>query len=385
MTLNDEMRVLLVDDDPAVLRAYTSALSRQGAVVETAANGREAAERVTDGAFDVIVSDINMPEMSGIEFLKAVRARDLDVPIILMTGDPGLDSAVRAVEYGASRYLAKPVGAAALQEAVLHAARLHELAKLKREALELPGRNGRRLGERAALEVRFSWGVSLRWMAFQPIVQWREQRVFGYEALLRSDEPLMKNPADILDAAERLGRLHELGRAVRASVAAAAPQAPEGVRLFVNLHSADLNDEDLYSAEAPLSKIANRVVLEVTERASLYGVKSVPACVAKLKALGYQIAIDDLGSGYAGLTSFTQLEPTVAKIDMALVRGIDSDSRRQSIVRSMKQLCDDLGVLVIAEGVETEAERDTLTNLGCDLLQGFLFASPGRGFDAPRW
>lgn len=385
MTLTGEMRVLLVDDDPAILRAYTTALSRNGALVETAVNGRDASERVKEGAFDVIVSDIMMPEMSGIEFLKAVRAHDLDVPVILMTGDPGLESAVRAVEYGASRYLAKPVGGAELWEAVLHAARLHQLAKLKREALELPGRNGRRLGERAALEVRFSWGVSLRWMAFQPIVQWREKRVFGYEALLRSDEPLMKNPADLLDAAERLGRLHELGRAVRASVAAAAPQAPEGVRLFVNLHSADLNDEDLYSAEAPLSRIADRVVLEVTERASLHGVKGIPARVAKLKALGYQIAIDDLGSGYAGLTSFAHLEPAVAKIDLALVRGIDSDSRRQSIVRSMKQLCDELGTLVIAEGVETEAERDALADLGCDLLQGFLFANPGRGFDPPRW
>jgi EAL domain-containing protein (putative c-di-GMP-specific phosphodiesterase class I)/ActR/RegA family two-component response regulator len=385
MTLHDRLRLLLVDDDPAVLRAYAIALTRNGAVVETAANGREAAERVKGEAFDVIVSDIMMPEMTGIEFLQAIRAHDLDVPVILMTGDPGLESAVRAVEYGASRYLAKPVGTAELWEAVLRAGRLHRLAKLKREALELPGRTGGRLGERAALEVRFTWGVSLRWMAFQPIVQWREQRVFGYEALLRSDEPLMKNPADILDAAERLGRLHELGRAVRASVAAAAPKAPDGVRLFVNVHSADLNDEDLYSAEAPLSKIASRVVLEVTERASLYGVKSVPSCVARLKALGYQLAIDDLGSGYAGLTSFTQLEPAIAKIDMALVRGIDADSRRQSIVRSMKQLCDELGILVIVEGVETPEERDTLADLGCDLLQGFLFASPGRGFDPPRW
>ena len=195
----------------------------------------------------------------------------------------------------------------------------------------------------------------------------------------------MGSPADILDAAERLERLRELGRTVRARVAAAAPDAPPGARLFVNLHSADLNDEDLYSAEAPLSKIANRVVLEVTERASLHGVKNVAACVARLKALGFQIAIDDLGAGYAGLTSFTQLEPEVAKLDMSLVRGVDTDVRRQSIIRSMKRLCDELGILVIAEGAETAAERDVLTDLGCDLLQGYLFAKPERGFVAPRW
>jgi EAL domain-containing protein (putative c-di-GMP-specific phosphodiesterase class I) len=223
------------------------------------------------------------------------------------------------------------------------------------------------------------------WMAFQPIVGWRERRIFGFEALLRSDEPLMKNPADLLDAAERLGRLQDLGRAVRARVAAVAGEAPEGAKLFVNLHSADLNDEELHSADAPLSKIASRVVLEVTERASLYGVKNVAASVAKLKALGFQIAIDDLGAGYAGLASFTQLDPEVAKLDMSLVRGVDADPRRQSIVRSMKNLCDDLKMVVMAEGVETPSERDTRAALGCDLFQGYLFARPERRFPEPRW
>jgi EAL domain-containing protein (putative c-di-GMP-specific phosphodiesterase class I) len=376
----DSIRLLLVDDDPAVLRTHEAVLSRHGMTVITATNGKDAAERVKGQSFDVIVSDISMPQMSGLELLRAVRAHDLDVPVILITGEPSVESAMRAVEYGVFRYLAKPIAPQAFVETVLHAARLHKLAKLKLEALELPGRDGRRLGERAALEVRFTWGMDLMWMAFQPLVSWRERRVIGYEALIRSDEPLMKNPAELLDAAERLGRLHQLGRAVRARVALDAKDAPANVQLFVNLHSADLNDEQLYDAAAPLSQIARRVVLEVTERSSLYDVKNIADCIGKLKALGYTIAIDDLGAGYAGLTSFTQLEPEVAKLDMSLVRGIDADVRRQSIVRSMKTLCDDLGVRVVAEGVETDHERDTLAKLGCDLLQGYLFGRPDRGF-----
>jgi EAL domain-containing protein (putative c-di-GMP-specific phosphodiesterase class I) len=371
------LRLLLVDDDPEILRVYGRSLARHGAVVETACDGMKAAARAKAGSFDVIVSDISMPEMSGVEFLRAVREQDLDVPVILMTGEPRVESAVRAVEYGAFRYLTKPVADQELWDTVLRASRLHELARLKREALELPGRDGARLGERAALEVGFASGMKLMWMAFQPIVGWREQRVFAYEALLRTDEPSM-NTADMLDAAERLGRIHELGRAVRARVAAAAPDTPAAARLFVNLHSADLNDEDLYSADAPLTKIATRVVLEITERASLDGVKDVAACIARLKGLGFQIAIDDLGAGYAGLTSFSQLEPQFAKLDMTLVRGVDTDARRRSIVGSMKKLCDDLGVLVVAEGVETPAERDTLLELGCDLLQGYLLGRPAR-------
>jgi EAL domain-containing protein (putative c-di-GMP-specific phosphodiesterase class I)/ActR/RegA family two-component response regulator len=379
------LRALLVDDDPTILHGYSRMLERHGATIETASNGKEAVERVKNRPFDVIVSDISMPEMTGLEFLKAVRAHDLDVPVILATGEPSLESAMRAVEYGAFRYLPKPVSPELLWETVSYAAKLHKLAVVKRQALEMPGREGPRLGERAALEVRFSWGLAGLWMAFQPIVSWRQRTVFGCEALLRSEEPLMKNPADMLDAAERLGRLHELGRAVRAAVAKAAPGAPADAKLFVNLHSADLNDEDLYSPDAPLSKIASRVVLEVTERASLYDVKNVAASIARLKRLGFQIAIDDLGAGYAGLTSFTQLAPEVAKLDMSLVRGIHADSRLQSIVRSMKSLCDELGVCVVAEGVETAAERDMLAELGCDLLQGYLFARPERGFKTPKW
>lgn len=159
---NTPVRVLLVDDDPAILKAYGSALTRSGALVEYATNGKEAEERVGAGAYDVIVSDINMPQMTGIEFLKAVRAHDIDVPVILMTGGNTLEfdvyMAQRAVDYGAFRYLTKPVTNADLWDAVRSGAALHKMATLKQEALDLPGMERGRLGERAALEVRFSWG-----------------------------------------------------------------------------------------------------------------------------------------------------------------------------------------------------------------------------------
>ena len=197
---------------------------------------------------------------------------------------------------------------------------------------------------------------------------------------------LMKNPVDMLDAAERLERTRELGRVVRAKVAmaAASPEAPEAL-LFVNLHSSDLNDEELYLADAPLSRLAKRVVLEITERASLYGVQDMAARLKKLRGMGFRLAIDDLGAGYAGLTSFTMLEPEIAKLDMSLVRGVDKDSKRQSIIRSMKTLCDELKILVVSEGIETPGERDMLAELGCDLFQGYLFARPERGFPTPKW
>jgi len=159
--------------------------------------------------------------------------------------------------------------------------------------------------------------------------------------------------------------------------------APGHLKFFVNLHAADLNDDELFDAATPLARIADRVVLEITERASLEIVKNVDQRMKKLKDLGFVIAIDDLGSGYAGLTSFAQLDPALAKLDMSLIRGIDAQPRKQTIVRSMCTLCKELGILVVAEGVEKPGERDTLATLGCDLLQGYLFARPERGLPPP--
>ena len=120
----------------------------------TAGDGREAAHAARDKSFDVIVSDIAMPEMDGLELLRAVREHDLDVPFVIMTGGPGVDSAARAMEYGALRYLIKPVEPAELEEVVARAVRLHQMAKIKREALEMFRLEGKHLGDRASLEAR---------------------------------------------------------------------------------------------------------------------------------------------------------------------------------------------------------------------------------------
>jgi DNA-binding NtrC family response regulator len=129
MPQNEEVRLLLVDDDPPIQRAYGSALEHCGVTVETASTGREATERVRAGSFDVIVSDISMPDMTGLDFLKVVRAYDREVPVIVITDEPGLDSAIKAVECGAFRYLGKPVEARELCEIVIRAARIHRMKK----------------------------------------------------------------------------------------------------------------------------------------------------------------------------------------------------------------------------------------------------------------
>jgi EAL domain-containing protein (putative c-di-GMP-specific phosphodiesterase class I) len=212
-------------------------------------------------------------------------------------------------------------------------------------------------------------------MAFQPIVRWSQRCVFGYEALVRTREPSVPHPGVLLDLAERVGGLDQLGRSIRNSVAGQLA-AEDSFNVFVNLHPMDLLDPQLFAADAPLTRFANRVVLEITERESLEHIEELGPRLADLKRRGFRIAIDDLGAGYAGLSSFSALEPDVVKLDMSLVRGVQNCRTAQKVIASIRGLCDALGTQVVAEGIETVEERDTLANLGCDLMQGYLFGRP---------
>lgn len=163
------------------------------------------------------------------------------------------------------------------------------------------------------------------------------------------------------------------------------PKAPTDALLFVNLHALDLMDEALLSPTSPLSAVADCVVLEVTERTSLDEVTDPRPRIAELRRMGFRIAIDDLGAGYAGLTSFATLEPEFVKLDMSLVRDVHKSPMKEKLVGSITSLCKELGMMVVAEGVETALERDMLVALGCDLLQGYLLAMPGRPFPTFAW
>jgi EAL domain-containing protein (putative c-di-GMP-specific phosphodiesterase class I) len=377
--------ILVADDDAVLLRAYARVLTTNGYRVETVADGQSALEAFQKRRFDVILSDIDMPGLSGIELLEAVRAHDLDVPVVLVTGTPEVDSTIRAIEHGALRYLVKPVETAALVKVAGDAVRLHRIARAKRQALTLFG-SANLVGDHAGLVSSFGRAIESLYVAYQPIVSWSEKRVVAYEVLLRSREATLPHPGSMLDAAERLGRVHELGRNVRRlAVERTSEILSSDVLLFVNLHPSDLLDDELLSPRAPLTALAKRVVLEVTERASLDEVRDLRERLVALRRLGFRIALDDLGAGYAGLSSFALLEPEFVKLDMTLTRNLGSDTTKQTLVRTMASMCQELGMRVVAEGIETEAERDELERSGCDLMQGFLFAEPGDAFPSPRF
>lgn len=373
-------RILVVDDDEVLARAYARMLSGDGYDVEVRLDGEAGVSAIKASSFDVVLSDIDMPRLGGVALLERIRVHDLDIPVVLVTGSPSIETAMAAVEHGALRYLTKPVEGNHLRSVMADAIRLHRLARAKRSALDLAGGVDRLVGDRAGLVASFGNALDTLWMAYQPIVSWSGRRVFGYEALLRSSEPSLPHPGAVLDAAERLDRLHDLGRAIRSAAASGPVQVPKGAMLFVNLHTQDLLDSDLFDGERPLARIAEQVVLEITERASLHHIRDLQPRIARLRAMGFRIAVDDLGAGYAGLTTFAHLEPEVVKLDMSLVRGVHTQPTKHTLVRTMISMCRELGMQVVAEGIETPEERDAIVEGGCDLMQGYLFAKPARPF-----
>jgi EAL domain-containing protein (putative c-di-GMP-specific phosphodiesterase class I) len=373
-------RVLVADDDSSLRAVLERLLVVSGYEVVTAVDGQQARTILSDQQFDVIVSDISMPGLGGIELLQAVRERDLDVPVILVTGSPSVETAMRAIQYGAMRYLLKPVEPQVLLDTVAYAAQVSELGKLKREAMTALGKQQQAATDLAGLDAALNRALTTLAMHFQPIVHCGTRTLYAYEALARPSEPALPNPLALLDAAERLERVHEVGRNIRERVAAAAAELTSDALVFVNLHPKDLIDDSLYSAVAPLSRIARRVVLEITERASLHAVAELRERLGALRALGYRFALDDLGAGYAGLTSFVQMAPEVVKLDMELVRDVHKNSSKERVIRSIGQLCREMKILVVGEGVENKEERQALTALGIELLQGYFFARPQKGF-----
>ncbi|MBX3260359.1 MAG: EAL domain-containing protein [Labilithrix sp.] len=371
-------RLLLVEDDTSLREALVRMLARRFEVTALA-DGASAAERLRADRFDVVLSDIHLHGMNGIDLLRLVRSADLDVPVILMTGLPNVDSAIEAMDLGALTYIKKPFDVGVLDAALARAAKLAALARAKREAIDAGLGGSHASNEQAALTTSFDRALASMRIAFQPIVDGRSRTTIGFEALMRSNEPTMPTPGAVLDAAERLDRIHDVGRCVRERTAAAFEAADGGELVFVNLHAADLLDDDLFDANAPLTRLAHRVVLEITERAAISDISDARQRTAELRQRGYKIAIDDLGAGYAGLTSFATFEPEIVKLDMSLVRGIESSSVKRLIVGRIAGLCRDLQMRVVAEGIETTEELSCMLDLGCEYLQGFLLGRPEEG------
>ncbi len=368
--------VLVADDDPSFVALVQRYLVLAGFEVDVANDGGEALEMLQGAEPDVLLADIGMPNVDGIDLARAARKQYPDMQVVLMTADPTVRSAMSAVDLGALCYLAKPFERKDLILTVERAVTEREKAHERRSALGLLRSLEDEQRRTAARKETFDEALGALWIAYQPIFRADGEGIFGCEALLRSNDPRISAPAGMLEAAEQLGEIHKLGRVVRALAAAPFLGEPDAPALFVNLHSADLLDEELYSPSAPLSQMASRVILEITERAPLDNIEDLVDRTARLRKMGFRLAIDDLGAGYAAMWIVAMLEPEIVKLDMSLVRNVHENKTKSHIVRHLVGMAHDSSALVVAEGIETERERRALVDLGCDFLQGYLLGRP---------
>ncbi len=215
-------------------------------------------------------------------------------------------------------------------------------------------------------------------MAFQPIVDLREGSVFAQEALARgpSGEPVGSVFEQVND--DNLYRFDQTCR-VKAIELASRQRMP--CRISINfmpraIYKPELCLRTTLAAARQYAVDASQIMFEVTEGERLDDPSHLRDIIDYYKSRGFLTAIDDFGAGYSGLIRLANFQPNFIKLDMALSRDIDSSRSRRAIVKGVAAMCRELDIGVIAEGVETPRERNTLLDLGVFLQQGYLFAKP---------
>lgn len=261
-----------------------------------------------------------------------------------------------------------------------HAARVVGLAAALVEdrmgVLGLPHRPGLSSRERWVHEVLDAGGVRV---VFQPVRDMASGAVVAVEALSRFDPGRFPTPEHAFAAASAAGVGVDLELLAVRSALPVLPRLPAGVHLAVNLSAEALLDP---RTPALLLPHGGALGVEITEHTPVRDYAALVRVTDRLKAAGLQVAVDDAGAGFASLHHVLQLRPTSIKLDIALVRGIDTDPVRRSLARAVADFAAVLGARLVAEGVETAEEREALLGLGVPYGQGYLLGRPGPWEDA---
>jgi EAL domain-containing protein (putative c-di-GMP-specific phosphodiesterase class I)/CheY-like chemotaxis protein len=366
------LSILVVDDDPGVRELIEDVLDGEGHVVVTANDGKSGLESAHVAIFDVAVVDYSMPAPNGLELLARMRRIQPNCVGVLISGHLDLPAAIEAVNRGeAVRIMTKPFT-------------VRELVNAVNEAVEVRQRVGEQYQWTSAMEhseeergLRECFKNNLFAIALQPIVSAKGRKVVAYEALLRCSHPWLSGPASVLAAAERHGRLPQLGAAVIAKVAEALPMIAGDAKLFINLHPEELEDPDgLIGRLKPLAAAAERVVLEITERTKMKNADQWRESTKRAREAGFSLAVDDVGAGYSSLSVLAELKPQYLKIDMSIIRDCDHDDHKRRLIELLCRFGETSSARVIAEGIETTGEAATVSEAGAHMLQGFLLGRP---------
>lgn len=219
-------------------------------------------------------------------------------------------------------------------------------------------------------------------MAFQPIMDMNTGQPFAYEALVRGLEE--QSAASVLAEVTPENRyaFDQSCRVKAIQVAAQAGLLDTPAKLSINflpnaVYEPKACIQLTLKTAAAIDFPTARLIFEFTENEQMVDPAHVANIVDSYRKMGFGTALDDFGAGHAGLNLLARFQPDIIKLDMELVRNLDSSLARRTIIGAVIKMCDELGVTVIAEGVETTAELSALQTLGVRYIQGFIFAKPG--------
>ena len=221
------------------------------------------------------------------------------------------------------------------------------------------------------------------WLAYQPCVDATSEAVTGFEALIRWNHPEHGpvSPAEFIPLAEEIGLINEIGEWVLRTACAEAAKWPAHINVAVNLSPIQFKSHALPTMVRMVLNDTNlpaaRLELEITEGVFLSNDDHVHDMISSLKAIGLKLALDDFGTGYSSLSYLQRVPFDKIKIDRSFVTGAtEPESRNAALIRAMVGLASDLKMQTTAEGVETQDELALVRNLGCSLVQGYIFGKP---------
>ncbi len=378
------IRVLLADDDDMVREALAEVVQADPdlELVALAEDADEAIARAGEQHPDVAIVDIRMPGGGGLRVTREMPGVSPSTRILAHSALSDHATVVQMLELGAVGYLLKGTPPSEIRTAVRRAAGGHEalspevMTLLVRDlASHLHGRQAAaaEAEERTARIERAIAGEGWH-LVYQPIVELSTRAVAGVEALARFTMPPERNPLEWFTEAAELGLGVEFELAAIEVALRAMRRIPADAYLSVNMsHRTAMSPRlpALLGGHEP-----ERVVIEVTEHEPVDDYGDLGAALRRLRVLGIRVAIDDAGAGFASLRHILDIGPDFIKLDVGLTRGIDVDAGRRALGAALISFAEQMGMTIVAEGIETPAELDMLRALGARFGQGFYLGRP---------
>ncbi|MBD1815200.1 EAL domain-containing response regulator [Microcoleus vaginatus] len=384
-------KILVIEDEQLIRENILKLLKAEGFDVTGAENGAQGLYAAVSNVPDVIICDVMMPELDGYGVLVALRSNPVTatVPFVFLTGKADRSEMRQGMELGADDYLTKPFSKAELVGAISSRLKKQEAVAEQYNTLRAQGSEFIQNTADKLEQIKTSLCNALEREEFQvyyqPQVNVQTGKIMSAEALVRwlHPEKGLISPAEFIPAAEATGFIVQLGEWVLQTACRQMQvwqNAGFPLRIAVNLSARQFRQPDLSSRVAQIlaetGLEANTLELELTESLMVEDAESAIATLQHLKNLGVCISLDDFGTGYSSLSYLTQYPFDTLKIDRCFISKITDGCTNAAIVKAIIEMAHSLCLEVIAEGVETEAEKDFLWRYKCDMMQGYLFSPP---------